>query len=102
MNYVSCRNWAVRNTSGTRLDSSSLVNQLVDLGYKLQHAKQIAMFILSIVAKLVKQKCDHYLRACHISSISIRIITILCLLYDTLQPRVGTFTPVDDRASSSL
>ena len=25
MNYLFCRNWAVRNPSGTRLDSSSLV-----------------------------------------------------------------------------
>ena len=29
INYVSCRNWAVRNPAGTRLDSSSLVNKQV-------------------------------------------------------------------------
>ena len=30
INYVFCRNWAVRNPAGTRLDSSSLVNKQVD------------------------------------------------------------------------
>ena len=29
INYVFCRNWAVRNPAGTRLDSSSLVNKQV-------------------------------------------------------------------------
>ena len=29
IDYVSSRNWAVRNSAGTRLDSSSLVNKLV-------------------------------------------------------------------------
>ena len=31
INYVFCRNWAVRNRTGTMLDSSSLVNKQVDL-----------------------------------------------------------------------
>ena len=31
INYVFCRNWAVRNPAGTRLDSSSLVNKQVAL-----------------------------------------------------------------------
>ena len=30
INYVFCRNWAVRNPAGTRLDSSSLVNKQVE------------------------------------------------------------------------
>ena len=29
INFVFCRNWAVRNPAGTRLDSSSLVNKQV-------------------------------------------------------------------------
>ena len=29
ISYVFCRNWAVRNPAGTRLDSSSLVNKQV-------------------------------------------------------------------------
>ena len=29
INYIFCRNWAVRNPAGTRLDSSSLVNKQV-------------------------------------------------------------------------
>ena len=29
INYVFCRNWDVRNSSGTRLDSSSLANKQV-------------------------------------------------------------------------
>ena len=29
INYVFCRNWAVRNPAGNRLDSSSLVNKQV-------------------------------------------------------------------------
>jgi hypothetical protein len=36
INYVFCRNWAVRNTAGTRLDSSSLVNKQVGWTGKLQ------------------------------------------------------------------
>ena len=31
INYVFCRNWAVRNPAGTRLASSSLVNKQVGL-----------------------------------------------------------------------
>ena len=31
INNIFCRNWAVRNPSGTRLNSSSLVNKQVDL-----------------------------------------------------------------------
>ena len=30
INYVFCRNWAVRDPTGTRLDSSSLVNKQVE------------------------------------------------------------------------
>ena len=30
INHVFCRNWAVRNPAGTRLDSSSLVNKQVE------------------------------------------------------------------------
>ena len=33
INYVFCRNWAVRNPAGTRLDSSSLVNKQVAIRY---------------------------------------------------------------------
>ena len=32
INYVFCRNWAVRNSAGTRLDSFILVNKHVTLG----------------------------------------------------------------------
>ena len=32
VNYVFCRNWTVKNPAGTRLDSSSLVNEQVGLG----------------------------------------------------------------------
>ena len=32
INYILCRNWAVRNHAGTRLDSSSLVNKQVGWG----------------------------------------------------------------------
>ena len=38
INYLFCRNWAVRNPSGTRLDSSSLVN------------KQVATVVASVTA----------------------------------------------------
>ena len=34
INYVFCRNWAVRNPAGTRLDSS-LVNKQVVVQYKI-------------------------------------------------------------------
>ena len=36
INYVFCRNWAVRNPAGTRLDSSSLVNKQVVLGHAIK------------------------------------------------------------------
>ena len=32
INYISCRNWAVRNPAETRLDSSSLVNKKLHAG----------------------------------------------------------------------
>ena len=45
INYIFCRNWAVRNPAGTRLDSSSLVNKQVDdLLARLIYDKIVTVF----------------------------------------------------------
>ena len=45
INYAFCRNWAVRNPAGARLDSSSLVNKEVDLSYSSYYPDFILMSV---------------------------------------------------------
>ena len=57
--YVSCRNWVVRNSAGTRLDSSSLVKKKLGAGLKICNSfRYFSIFVKTFIISNCRHKMD--------------------------------------------
>ena len=76
MNYVFCRNWAVTNPAGTRLDSSSLVNKQV--------ARVLDTFPQSLSWHPPCELAEHFMPWLHLKSLLAQIFTYVFVMLSLL------------------